>query len=155
MVTTVHLLSGAAIGFATGDVMLAAVTSFTFHYVLDAVPHASWTPVKNYREGGIRRADKIDLLIKSLEPLVGLVLVSIFLYIVPAELFWSVFVGIVFGWLPDALTFLEWKFGILRPPPFRQFELAYHRHTNSLRGILPQILVSVGALAYLSSAVLI
>ena len=149
MVTTPHLLTGAVIGYATGDIVYASVLSFAVHYLLDAVPHACWKPVKNYKEAGWRGADKVDALIKGAEPALGIAIVAYFASQVPSELLAPVLFGAFFGWFPDLLTFLEWGFGWKRPYPLREFELRYHRHLNTLTGVLPQVAVSAAALYYM------
>lgn len=148
MVTSVHLLTGAAIGAATGDIYSAAILSFGTHYLLDAVPHWCWKPVKNYKEGGWKKADKLDLIIKGLEPLLGIILTTYFVHQVPNNLVMPMICGAFFGWLPDLLVFLEWKFKINRPKPLKIFEEKFHRHLYSIGGIIPQILIMIGTLYY-------
>ena len=149
MVTSIHLVTGAAIGAATGNIYLAAVLSFGTHYLLDAIPHCCWKPVKNYKEGGWEKADKVDLIIKSIEPVLGILITTYFVYHAPSNLVMPMIFGAFFGWLPDLLVFLEWKFGIQRPKPLKMFEEKFHHHLSSFWGIVPQIIFVLCVLYYL------
>jgi len=154
MVTSVHLVTGAAIGAATGNIYLASVLAFSTHYLLDAVPHWCQKPVKNYKEGGWKKADKIDLLIKASEPVLGILLTAYFVFHAPAHLVMPMIFGAFFGWLPDLLVFLEWKFGIPRPKPLKVFEQKFHKHLYSFWGVVPQVIFFLGILYYLHIVIL-
>ncbi|MEK7664237.1 MAG: hypothetical protein AAB340_02250 [Patescibacteria group bacterium] len=149
MITIIHLLAGAVVGHVLGNIYAAAIFSFVTHYLLDAVPHWSWKPLKNYKDGGWKNADKLDFFIKAIDPVVGIGLCLYFLYHIPVNLVPSVVVGIIFGWLPDLMVFLEWKFGIAMPLFIRKFENKFHQHEYSFSGIIPQIIVGVLCLYYL------
>lgn len=142
MLTSTHLLAGAAIGKLTGNVYLAIPIAFFTHYLLDAVPHYNQKPVKNYKELGFKGTDKKDLLIKALEPAVGLALTAFLIFGTGQGAAAPLYLGAFFGWLPDFLVFLEWKHNIPRPTLIQKFEKAFHRHTEFINGILSQIIVS-------------
>lgn len=154
MVTSVHLVTGAAIGVATGNVYVASVFAFGAHYLLDAIPHWSWKPVKNYKEGGWRKANKIDLMIKSFEPILGILFTTYFVYHAPSYLVMPMIFGAFFGWMPDLLVFLKWKFGIPSPKPLQVFEEKFHKHVDSFWGIVWQVIFFLGILYYLYSILL-
>jgi len=148
MITSTHLFIGAAIGKATGNLFLAIPLAFVSHFLLDAIPHYNPKQVKSYLEKGLRGVDKKDLLLKSIEPLIGISIVGYAIYM-QSELALVMSLGALFGWLPDLFVFLEWKFngnsGIIR-----KIETYYHKHTKSFFfGVVPQILISVLALLYL------
>lgn len=142
MLTSAHLLAGAAIGKLAGNVYLAIPIAFFSHYLLDAVPHYNQKPVINYKELGFKGADKTDLLIKALEPAIGLALTAHLIFGIPQATTLPLYLGAFFGWLPDLLVFLEWKHNIPTPSLIQKFEKAFHRHTNFINGILSQIIVS-------------
>ena len=50
MLTSIHLVAGAAIGKATGSFWLAIPISVISHYLLDIIPHYNQKPVENYLE---------------------------------------------------------------------------------------------------------
>ncbi len=139
MLTTVHLLTGAAIGKVTGNIYLAAPLAVVSHYALDFIPHYNPKPVKGYLEKGYTGADKLDLVLKALEPAIGLA-AGIFLVVAnPPELRLPIFIGGLFGWLPDLLVFLDWKFNIGKDNFIRKVEKKFHRHTSFAKGILIQV----------------
>ncbi len=143
MVTSVHLLAGAALGAIFKQPILVVPIAFSTHYLLDAVPHYAPKPVKNFKEKGIKGMSFFDMAIKAIEPVLGVILVAMLIQSAPTDLLVPMALGALFGWLPDFFVFLEWKYGINRPWPFRDFEIRTHRHIGGIRGILPQILAAV------------
>lgn len=141
MLTTAHLLTGAAIGKLTGNVYLTIPLAFLTHYFLDAIPHHNQKPVKNYKELGFKGADKVDLLIKSSEPLAGLLVTAYLIFGYNQSALATMVLGAFFGWLPDLLVFLRWKYGVRLPYLIVKFETTLHRHTTFKKGILSQIIV--------------
>lgn len=141
MVTSVHLVFGAAVGVVLKNPALVVPVAFCTHYLLDAVPHYAPKPVKGFKEGGFSGTNWLDLSLKAVEPVLGIMLIALLCFNLETKLKLPLILGAVFGWLPDFLVFLEWKFGIKRPNPFRWFEVKTHKHTGGLRGILPQVMV--------------
>lgn len=146
MVTTVHLLAGMTIGALLKQPVLVVPIAFCTHYLLDAIPHYAPKPVIGFKDGGIKGMSIKDLLIKSFEPLAGVLLVLIFVNKASNELVIPIILGAIFGWLPDFFVYLEWKHNIKRPWPFRGFEIRTHKHTGGLRGILPQVFVAIASI---------
>lgn len=147
MVTTVHLITGAAIGALIKEPLLVGPISFSVHYLLDAIPHYAPQPVKGFKTGGLKGTHFRDLAIKSVEPLIGVILVTILICRATDSLVLSMVVGAFFGWLPDFFVFLEWKYNLNRPWPFRNFEIKTHRHANGIRGMLPQVVTLAVSIA--------
>lgn len=148
MIGTVHLLFGAAIGKFVGDPFLTIILAFVTHYLIDWIPHCQAKAVKGYREHGLLGCDKKDLALKSIEPVLGLILLF---YLVSKHdgSAGIMLLGAFFGLLPDLLTFVEWKYGKrARPPYIADFERKFHRHIGVI-GIIPQILVMILCLLYL------
>jgi hypothetical protein len=141
MVTSVHLVFGAAVGVALKNPAVVVPVAFCTHYLLDAVPHYAPKPVRGFKEGGFGKTDWLDLSLKAVEPILGIVITALLFFNAEAKLKLALLLGAVFGWLPDLLVFLEWKFGIKRPEPFRSFEVKTHKHTGGLRGVWPQAVV--------------
>lgn len=145
MLTSVHLFVGAAIGEATGNVWVTIPVALISHYLIDTIPHYNPKPVKSYREKGLGGADKKDLLLKALEPLIGIGLLAFLIYM-KDHLAVVMIIGAFFGWLPDLAIFLEWKYNIkCRPAFIRQFETAFHPHTSFVVGSIPQVIILVVA----------
>ncbi len=141
MLTSVHILIGAAIGKTTGNIYLAAILSFFIHYLLDFVPHYNSKPVKGYLEHGLSGITKLDLFIKSIEPALGLGIGLYFVFGNHINLGLPIFIGGFFGWLPDLLVLLDWKFKIGTDSFIRRIDKRFHRHTTLLRGTWAQILI--------------
>ena len=147
MIGTVHLLFGAVIGKFIGNPYLTCILAFVTHYLLDAVPHCQAKAPKGFREGGFRGVDKMDLLLKSVEPILGIGL-TLYLIVLNGSSV-SMLLGAFFGTLPDLLWFVEWKWGRrIRPPLVTLWEETFHRHIGVV-GIIPQIMVMILCLLYL------
>lgn len=151
MLTSVHLITGAGLGAVTGNVYVAAVASFVVHYALDAVPHFSFRPVKSSKQSSWRTVNFKDFVLKSIEPLLGIAFV---LFLVSRQTDYGIALamvsGAVFGFLPDLLVFLEWKWGLRRPKLIRLVENATHRHNYSTFGILTNIFAGLPFVIYLA-----
>jgi len=140
---------GAAIGKATGNVYVTIPVALISHYIIDVIPHYNPKPVKSYREKGLWEANKKDLLLKSLEPLIGIGLLSYLIYLKYNSALVMI-TGAFFAWLPDLLIFLEWKYNInCRPALIRKFEMAWHPHTSFVWGTIPQVIILALALFYI------
>ena len=141
MLTSVHLLTGAAIGKLTGNWWSAILLSYAFHHIFDSIPHYNPQPVKGYLEGHLGGADKRDLILKSLEPALGIAATLYLIFSNPLDLRSSMVLGAVFGWLPDLFVFLEWKFKKRFARFFTRIEKHFHQHTSFLPGMLSQIFI--------------
>jgi len=150
MVTSVHLLSGAVVAVVLKDPLLVAPVAFGLHYVLDGISHYAPFPVIGFKEKGIKGTSINDLVLKSIEPLLGIIIVAMFIALSPNSLRFPIFIGALFGWLPDLLVFLEWKFNIHRPYPIKKIEDKYHKHVDGAKGIVPQIVLAVSCVVFLS-----
>jgi len=141
MVTSAHLFAGAAIGKLTGNFYLAIPIAFMSHYVLDAVPHYNPKAVKLYLKKGLQGVDKKDLLIKGIEPLLG-VLITSFIAYTQKEFALIMIVSAFFAWVPDLLVFWEWKYnhnqGVIT-----RIENIHHKHTTFFSGSIPQLIISI------------
>lgn len=149
MLTTAHLLLGAAIGKATNNPVLTIVLAFSTHYILDAIPHYSPKPLENFREYGIRESSKMELFWKSVEPALGIIVTAILIFHFNSAKAVPMVLGSFFGWLPDLMVLLDWKFGIPRPKPIAKFEEKFHHHTTFLKSLAPFLFVSISCLIYL------
>lgn len=141
MLTSVHLLTGAAIGKVTGNLWVAAIISFAFHHVLDFIPHYTPKPVKGYLQNGLRSAYKQDLILKSIEPAIGILVTLYLIFYNQQELRTSMIIGAFFGWLPDMLVLLDWKFKIGSNGFYRRIEKRFHHHATLLHGTWIQVLI--------------
>lgn len=110
MLLTVHVLTGATVGLATGNFAISAPVCFATHAVLDALPHWSF-PIPKQRT--------LQSFLQSFGPdLVGAVL----LYAILTGVFWDQWLlmtwGVAWAILPDWLTLYRnrrpWK-RLLRP----------------------------------------
>jgi len=149
MITTAHLASGAIIGTVIPDPILICIISFLFHYLLDFVPHKAASPldmVKAHGVRGLRHHPKKEIFFKTIEPLFANLIAWLYFALSPTDLRLNIFLGAFFGWLPDLLVYLEWRYGIPRPWPFGYLERRYHQHRKDVWGQLPQIAFIVACL---------
>ena len=147
--TSVHLFIGAAIGKSAQNAIAAIPIAIISHYLLDTIPHYNPKPVRSYQERGLGGVNKKDLLLKGLEPLMGVILLCYLIYCSPGDRL-AMATGAFFGWLPDFFVFLKWRFNINCLPLFiRKFETAYHRHIPAMVGTLPQVMLSLVAIFYM------
>ena len=136
-------------GKATGNFWVAAVLSFVFHHVLDSIPHYNPKPVKGFLEGHIKGSDKHELVLKSLEPALAIIVTLYLITLNRSDLRIPMIVGAIFGWLPDLFVFLDWKFNNRFAKFFSRIEKRFHRHTTFLPGTISQILISLIAILIL------
>ena len=149
MLTSVHALVGVAIGRAVGDTSLVIPLSFASHYVLDAIPHYSWKPLHMTKNHMVSIDSLVRGLFDAIEPISGLLLAGYLIISAPGGLAMPMLMGLFFNLLPDLLVYLEWEYGIKRPFPIRQIEMATHRHARNVMGVLTQVVVLVPVLYYL------
>lgn len=149
MLTSVHALVGVAIGRAVGDTSLVIPLSFVSHYVLDAIPHYSWKPLQMTKNHLISLDSLARGLVDAIEPTLGLVVAGWLIITAPGGLAVPMLMGLLFNLLPDILVYLEWEYGVKRPFPIRQIEMATHRHARTVMGVVNQVIVLVPVLYYL------
>ncbi len=143
MIATPHIFFGAMLGKWIGNPVLTIIAAFFTHYLLDLVPHYQPRPIKGYKEGGLRGMDKKDWLLKSIEPILGISALAGIIFTAEGDTL-SMALGAIFGFLPDFIWFIEWKYGFrLFPFPTFQLEHRLHRHIEFIPGIIPQIVVTV------------
>ena len=118
MLTSIHLVTGAAIGKITGNLWISIPISLLSHYLLDIIPHYNPKPIKGYLEKGLLKSDKKDLLIKSLEPLMGILVVGYSAFYLNRDIFWIMILSAFFAWSPDLIVFLRWRYKINILLPF-------------------------------------
>ena len=143
MITAIHLLVGAIIGKYIHSIWLIIILAILSHYILDFIPHYSQSEVKGYLKNGIRGADTKDLILKSILPIGGIILVS-YLIFLNKEHAIPMIIGAFFAWFPDILVFIGWQFNLgwvdkIVPRPDNLF---YNKNTSFL-GILTQIIVFI------------
>jgi hypothetical protein len=149
MLTTAHLLLGAAIGKATNNPLLTVVLAFGTHYILDAIPHYSEKPITNFQESGIKRSNILEIVVKSIEPALGIILTLVLIFRFNSTKALPMVLGSFFGWLPDLMVLLDWKFGIPRPRLIAEFEKKYHHHTTFVKSVVPFLFISISCAIYL------
>jgi hypothetical protein len=145
MLTTPHLLTGAAIGLATGNPVLSFAGGFVSHFVLDTIPHAdgNFSPTP----------DVLNITFKDypgiiFEILVGLSFTLYFTLQRP-EYFGVMILGAVGTLLPDLISNIPlWSKRIRSLPVLKQFHALHHfvnhrpwSEVSLLTGITTQIIV--------------
>ena len=150
MITTIHLLTGAAIGKYIQNIWLIIILALISHYVLDFIPHHSPSEVRGYLENGIKGCSIKDLLLKSIEPIFGLILLSYFIFLNKEKAI-PMAIGAFFAWFPDLLVFFSWKFDInwLNEIIPRHGNIFYNKSKSLITGILTQIIVFISTVALL------
>lgn len=130
MLSTTHLVSGAAIGTVASSPLEIIVYSILFHFLLDLIPH--WDP--NFEK------NRKFFLIASIDLLVGLLLAF---YLVGKQLDHMVLLAMAFSILPDVVTFF-----ILMPK--KQLGTVYvdwhkmiQNNSDDWGGILSQLIVLI------------
>lgn len=128
MLSTAHLVSGAAIGLASSNYIEALVFSVIFHFILDMVPH--WDP--DFKK------DRRFFLIASFDLLFGLLLSF---YLVGNRLDSIVILAMAFSIMPDVISF----FVLLSDKKYGRSYLAWHKLIQNKDagwgGFLSQLLV--------------
>lgn len=139
MLTTPHLLVGAAVGSQFGSPLLIAPMAAASHFVLDSIPHL----------GGFIEVEDLDR--KDIAFVVGDVLFGLGILFVltrgnpAAELIW---LGAFCAVLPDFHHTFQVLFG---PDKLKRYTKAhrkfhYKKEISFLRGIATQLVTVVGAL---------
>ena len=147
MLTTMHLLVGAVIGKYIGNIWLIIIFALISHYILDFIPHTSMIAVKGYFENGLKGTDIKDLLSKSIEPFLGVILAIFLIYLNKGRAV-PMIIGAFFAWFPDLLSFIVWKY---RLQNFRKFlprpgTIWYNKASSLIVGIGTQIIVFIASI---------
>lgn len=150
MITTIHLLTGAVIGKYIQSIWLIIILALISHYALDFIPHYSPGEVQGYLENGIKGCSIKDLLLKSIEPIFGLILLSYLIFLNKEKAF-PMIIGAVFAWFPDLLVYFSWKFDInwlgeIIPRPGNIF---YNKAKSLIVGIFTQAIVFISSITLL------
>ena len=101
--------------------------------------------MKGYRQNGWKGANKKEVLIKSIEPVSGILIVAVFMVLNPDFAF-IIFMSAFFSIAPDFIVFLSWKFG---DGGFIEVEHIWHHHSGFVLGMIPQVLVFILAVGLL------
>lgn len=109
MLTIVHLLVGAAIGKNVESIFLIIVIALISHWIMDSIPHYSPRAPAGLRENGFSGVDMKELILKSIEPILGIALVAFLIYR-NKELALPMVIGAFFAWVPDLMTAIIWKY---------------------------------------------
>lgn len=149
MLSFVHLLVGAAIGKYLGNIWIIIPIAFLSHYLLDFIPHYQGTPIKGYKEFGLRGMNKEDFAIKSIEPIAG-VLLTLCLILINTNPALPMLTGAFFSILPDFILFFKWKYNSKFAALLHQGkESRFHKHTHFKWGMITQLIVVIIAILYL------
>lgn len=107
MILLTHAVTGAAVGQLTGNPILAFVTGFVSHFLLDAIPHWDYPfSEEAVRSGRLPRQDLVKIAIDGTVGMLGVIVVQFFF---PSLLFWPMLAGAIGAMLPDALQFAYFK----------------------------------------------
>ena len=150
MITTIHLLVGALIGKSFKSIWLIILLALISHYILDFIPHTSPSEVDGYLDGGIKGADNKDLIFKSIEPIIGLILIG-FLISLNREKAIPMIIGAFFAWFPDFLVFISWGWDVKwlsKIVPIKG-NIFYNQASSLIIGILTQIIAFISILMLL------
>ncbi len=150
MLTIVHVLVGMVIGKYVNNIFVIILLALISHYVLDFIPHTSMNAVPGYKKGGLKFASKKGLVLRSIEPVLGLVLAIVILYL-NKERVGLMFVGLFFAFFPDLIQFIGWKndFHKLKKIVPYPGSIIYNKAKSLIVGIGTQIIVGVAALMLL------
>lgn len=146
MLISVHLLTGAAIGKLSGNLWIAAILSYALHHLLDSIPHYNPKNIAGHLSGNMKNLDKKDIALKSIEPVISILITLHFIFINQTNLIAPMVIGAIFSFLPDLFVFLNWKFKNKVLGSLVKVEKHFHRHTTFWPGILPQAIIVVVAI---------
>ena len=139
MLTTPHLLVGAAIGASVHNPIIVATGAAGSHFILDSVPHLGF--FINVEDLG-----KKDILIVVGDVLLGLALLLVLTYHNPnAEM---IYLGAFCAFLPDFHHTFQVLFGREKLQRYSKLHLRFHykKHMKTLPGIATQVLTIVAAI---------
>ncbi len=150
MLLTIHLLIGALFGKYIKSIYLIIILALLSHYILDAIPHAKMTEPPRYKEYGLKGTEIKDILIRLIEPIFGIILFFIIIYLNKEKAI-PMIIGGFFAFMPDLIGFIGWKFDLLWlrnliPSPGNLF---YREAKSLFVGIITHIIVGIPALIFL------
>ena len=155
MLTTPHLLVGAAIGSQFNNPILIATTAAASHFVLDSIPHLGFV-VANGKIGvqwKVQDLDKKDIGLVAGDVLLGISLLTILTWNNPKiEL---MLLGAFCAFLPDFHHTLQVLFGPEKLKRYTKLHLKFHykKPMRLLPGMLTQVMaVLVAILVVLSQS---
>ncbi len=145
MITTIHLLIGAVIGGYVKNIWLIILFALISHYVLDFIPHISPFEIKGYIKNGVSNKNAREVVLKSIEPLLGLILVSYLIFLNKEKSFLMI-LGAFFAWLPDLISYAGWintKTNWVDKIVPRHGNIFYNQAKSLIIGILTQVIIFV------------
>lgn len=144
MLTTMHLLVGGVIGKYVDNIWLIILLALASHYVLDMIPHTPMPTPDGYLKKGLKGVSKKLLLLESIEPVLGILLVSFFIYLAKERIILMI-TGCFFAFFPDLITFLVWKNQLTWLDKYlpRPTSIFYNKTKTLFAGILTQIVVFI------------
>ena len=142
MLETPHALTGAAVGALTGNVYGAGAAGFASHLAGDLMPH--WNPKWPFRSKPLYGFVIADFVVAE-----GLVIALWLLFPDRPE----IAVGAFFGTVPDIILGLRYVFKIRWLQGYERVHAAMNTDKNIpvIAGLVPQVLISAGAIWYVSS----
>ncbi len=155
MLSTAHVLVGAALGSVTGDVYLAALAGLLSHHVMDLVPHwdpGSWHyPNKQFK--WTKRDWQVAIIDNIIFVLIWLLLLGLFW---GQPLMWPVLVGGFMAVFPDIWHHIPlWKNFTRR---FTKSWFGFHQSVHStvpannwVLGVFTQVFISVTSIIVIIS----
>ena len=150
MLSTPHLLVGAACGIISKDPILAFSSGFVSHLVLDFIPHHDQTHYWSYKI-----YPKLNILISLLDFTVGITLLYVFLHTKPYEVIivaaLGAFGGFFLDFVDEVIGEFLWKGfrDTLLGSYIHRFHIFFHTSSPAHRwllGIFTQIGSSFGSM---------
>ncbi len=148
MLLIIHLLVGAVIGKYVNNLGLIILLALASHYILDIIPHYKMTPLPRYLKEGFNGTTFKGLLVRAVEPVFGLILFGIVVYLNKEKAVPMLTAGF-FAFFPDLINFIGWKYsslsGIRKLVPYPG-NLFYHEAKSKIIGIGTHIILGIAAL---------
>lgn len=134
MLTTPHLLFGAAIGVYFDKPLYIVPLAAASHFVLDSVPH-----LQGYID--VEDVDKKDWMILLADTILGVALVALLAFTHPQTE--AILIGALCAWLPDFHHLYQKLFGPEKLSRYDRLHKKFHwkRDIRFLPGIATQIVV--------------
>jgi len=150
MIITAHLLTGVAIGSASGEILPALFLGYFSHFFLDMLPHWDITlHTKSDLSGKLTSRDWLAIIID------GTISLILFIIIInKTDNFWPIFAGAIGANLPDIFDNLPlWNKFFRHTPPFSylwQFhdDLHYQLKSEDWYWGLPLPIIIMGGLLW-------
>ncbi len=138
MLSTPHLLVGAAIGASTGDPVLAFAGGFLSHLVLDAIPHTDQELLDNPEHKGLLPADYFPVI---LDIIVGWAIVLYFTRDMALVAACPILLGALGGIAPDLISNVPfWSPALLKLPVIKQFHALHVLANHHILSEQPKML---------------